>query len=94
MLKSMSFPRTVPNRTSNCGIEFSLQSPELQLHTVLNQKKIGLLTLLNCEAASLTVFTTMCPEEQQTSDNLIVKDYYFIIEILINLALEVSLEDV
>ena len=29
----------------------------------------------------LTVFTTMCPKEQQTSDNLIVKDYCFIIEI-------------
>ena len=28
MLKSMSFPLTVPNRTSNGGIEFSLQSPE------------------------------------------------------------------
>ena len=27
------------------------------------------------------MFTTMCPEEQQTSDNLIVKDYCFIIEI-------------
>ena len=43
--------------------------------------KIGLLILLNCEPASLTVFTTMCPEEQQTSDNLILKDYCFIIEI-------------
>ena len=41
-----------------------------------------LLILLNCQAASLTVFTTVCPEEQQTSDNLIVKDYCFIIEIL------------
>ena len=41
----------------------------------------GLLMLLNCEAASLTVFTTMCTEEQQTSGNLIVKDYCFIIEI-------------
>ena len=30
---------------------------------------------------SLTVFTTMCPKGQQTSDNLIVKDNYFIIEI-------------
>ena len=30
--------------------------------------------LLNCEAASMTVFTTMC-------SNLIVKDYCFIIEI-------------
>ena len=36
---------------------------------------------LNCEAVSLTVFTTMFPREQQTSDNLIVKDYCFIIEI-------------
>ena len=27
------------------------------------------------------MFTTMCPKEQQTSDNLIVKDYCFIIEI-------------
>ena len=27
------------------------------------------------------MFTTMCPNEQQTSDNLIVKDYCFIIEI-------------
>ena len=26
------------------------------------------------------MFTTMCPEEQQTGDNLIVKDYCFIIE--------------
>ena len=27
------------------------------------------------------MFTTMCPKEQQTIDNLIVKDYCFIIEI-------------
>ena len=27
------------------------------------------------------MFTTMCPKEQQTSDNLIAKDYCFIIEI-------------
>ena len=27
------------------------------------------------------MFATMCPEEQQTSDNLIVKDNCFIIEI-------------
>ena len=27
------------------------------------------------------MFTTMCPEELQTSDNLVVKDYFFIIEI-------------
>ena len=31
--------------------------------------------------SSLTVFTTICPKEQQTSDNLIVKDYCFITEI-------------
>ena len=60
---------------------FSIVTWVLQLHTVWNQKKIGLLILLNCEAASLTVFTTMCPKEQHTSDNLIVKDYSFIIEI-------------
>ena len=47
----------------------------------LKSEKTGLLILLNCEAASLTVFTTMCPEDQQTSDNLIVKDNCFIIEI-------------
>ena len=68
MLKSMSFPLTVPNHTSKGGLDFSLQS-------------IGLLLLLNCEAASLTVFTTRHPEEQQTSDNLIVKDNCLIIEI-------------
>ena len=82
MLKSMSFPLTIPNCTSKGGRDFSPQSPEfLRLHTLRNQKKIGLLILLNCEAASLTVFTTMCPEEQQTTDNLIVKDNCFIIEI-------------
>ena len=37
--------------------------------------------MLNGEVTSLTVFTTMCPKKQQTSDNLIVKDYCFIIEI-------------
>ena len=37
--------------------------------------------------------TTMCPKEQQTSDNVIVKDYCFIIEYLINLASVVSLGD-
>ena len=47
----------------------------------LKSEKIGLLILINCEPASLTVFTIMCPKEQQTSDNLIVKDYCFIIEI-------------
>ena len=31
--------------------------------------------------ADCTDFTTMCPKDQQTSDNLIVKDYCFITEI-------------
>ena len=44
-------------------------------------KSVGLLIFLNCEVANLTVFTTMCQKEQQTSDNLIVKDNCFIIEI-------------
>ena len=40
----------------------------VKLHAVRNQKKIGLLILLNCQVEGLTVFTTMCPEEQLTSD--------------------------
>ena len=47
----------------------------------LKSEKDWSVVLLNCEAASLTVFTTMCPKEQKTSANLIVKDNYFIIEI-------------
>ena len=50
-------------------------------YNLKSEKKIGLLILLNCGAASLTVFTTMCLKEQQTNDNLIVKDYCFVIEI-------------
>ena len=82
MLKSTSFPLTVPNRTSNLEKDFSLQS--LEFYSCIQfeiGKKIGLLILLNCEAGSLTVFATMCPKEQQTSDNLIVKDYCFITDI-------------
>ena len=94
MLKNMSFSLTVPNPTSNGGIDFSLQSPEFYSFMQFEIRKIGLLILLNCEAASLTVFTTMCPKEQQNSDNLFVKDNCFIIEILINLALVVSVGDV
>ena len=82
MLKSITFPLTVPNRTSNGGIYFSLQSPVFYSCRQFEiKKKIGLLILLHCEAASLTVFTTMCPKEQQTSDKLIIKDNCFIIEI-------------
>ena len=39
-------------------------------------------------------FTIMCPYEQQTSDNLIVKDTVLSWIYLINLALVVSLGDV
>ena len=72
----MSFLLTEPNRTSNLGKDFSLQS--LEFYSCIQfeiRENIGLLILLNCEAASssLTVFAIMCPEEQQTSDNLIVK---------------------
>ena len=77
----MNFPLTVPSRTSNLGKDFSLQS--LEFYSCIqfeNQKKIGLLILLNCEATSLRLFTTMCPKEQQTNDYLIVKDHCFIIE--------------
>ena len=76
----MSFPSTVPNRTSKGGPDASLHSPEVYSCIQFEIRKVGLLILLNREAASLAVFTTMCPKEQQTSDNLIVKDYYFIIE--------------
>ena len=82
MLKSTSFPLTVPSRTSNLGNDFSLQS--LEFYSCIQfeiRKKIGLLIFLNCEAARLTVFTTMCLKEQQSNDNLIVKDYCFITDI-------------
>ena len=75
------FPSYCTTSYLNLGERFfSAVTWVLQLHRVWNQKKIGLLILLNCEPASLTVFTTMCPKEQQTSDNLIGKDYCFIIE--------------
>ena len=77
----MSFLLTVPKRTANLGKDFSPQSPEFYSCIQFEIRKTGLLSLLNCEAVSLTVFTTMCPEEQQTSNNLIVKDNCFIIEI-------------
>ena len=74
------FSNDPEDRTSNLRKDFSLQP--LKFYSCIQfEKKIGLLILLNCEAASLTVFTTMCLKEQQTSDNLIVKDYSFIIEI-------------
>ena len=33
------------------------------------------------KSEKMTVLTSMCPKEQQTNDNLIVKDYCFIIEV-------------
>ena len=79
MLKSMSFPLTVPSCTSNLGKIFLYSL--LSFTTGYSLKSEKLLILLNCEGASLTVFTTMCLKEQQTSDNLIVKDCCFITEI-------------
>ena len=91
MLKSMSFPLTVSNRTSN----FSLQSPEFYSCIQFEiRNETGLLILLNCEAASLTVFTTMFHKEQQASDNLIVKYNCLSFKYLINAALVISLGDV
>ena len=52
-----------------------------------------MLILLHCEAASLTLFRTMYPWEQQTSYNLIVKKTVLSFKYLINAALVVSLGD-
>ena len=53
---STSFPLIVPSRTANLGKDFSLQSLEFYSCIYsLKSEKIGLLSLLNCEAASLTV---------------------------------------
>ena len=81
MLKSTSFPLPVLNRISKLGKTFLYSHLSFTAVYSLKSEKIGLLILLNCEAASLTVFTTPYPKEQQTSDNLIVKDYCFIVEI-------------
>ena len=69
----MSFPLTVPNRTSKGGLDFSLQSSEFYrvAYSLKSEKDFAKLYP-----------ATMCPEDQQTSDNLIVKDNCFIIEIL------------
>ena len=40
------------------------------------------------------MFTAMCPKEQQTSDNLIVKDNCFIIEICDKFSFSSILRDV
>ena len=77
MLKSMSF-LLEPNRTSIWGKIFLYSHLSFTTAYSLKSEKIGPLILQNCEAANLTVFTTMCPEEQQTTDNLIVNDYFVI----------------
>ena len=61
--------------------------------TAWNQKQIGQLIVLICQAAILTVFkfATMCPNEQQSSDNLIVKDNLLLSKYLLNVALVVCL---
>ena len=58
----------------------------------LSQNKMK--RLLNCEDASLTVFATKYLKEQQTSDNLIVKDYCFIIEIFDKFSFSGILRDI
>ena len=78
MLKSMSFSPTVPEaRPQTWGKIFLCSHLSFTAAHSLKSEKIGLLILLNCEATSLTVFTTMCSKEQQTSDNLIVKKFSF-----------------
>ena len=47
----------------------------------LDFSKFGLWSEVSSFASIPTVLTTMFPKEQQTSDNLIIKDYCFIIEI-------------
>ena len=68
MLKSTSFPLTIPNCTSNLEKALSLQPIEFY-------------SCIQFEIRAASVYNQGCPKEQQTSDNLIVKDYCFIIEI-------------
>ena len=77
----MSFALTEPNRTSNLEKGFLCSQMTFTAADSLKSEKDWPVDLLNCEVSSLTVFTTMWPKEQQTSNNLIVKDYCFIIEI-------------
>ena len=78
MLKSMSFPLSWGKiflcSQLNFTAAYSLKSEK-------DWPVARPVELLNCEVTSLTVFTTMCPTDQQTSDNLILKDNRFIIEI-------------
>ena len=79
MLKSMTFALTW-GKILLCSHLSSTAAYSLKLEI-----------LPNCEVASLTVFTTMCPEEQQTIDNLTT---VLSLKYLMNLALVVSLGDV
>ena len=56
MLKSMSLTLTEPNRTSNFGKDFFYSHLSFTAAYSLKSEKIGLLILLNSEAASPTVF--------------------------------------
>ena len=76
MLKSTIFPLAVPNCTSNLGKIFVCSHLSFTAAYSLKSKKDW-----PVDFANLTVFAIMCPKEQQTSDNLIVKNYCFIIEI-------------
>ena len=86
MFKSMSFALTVPNRTSILGKIFRYSHLSFTAAYSLKSEKNW--------PVSLTVFTAMCPEEQETSDNLIAKTTVLSLKNLINLALVVSLGDV
>ena len=78
MLKSTSFRLTAPSRTSNLGKIFLHSHLSFTAAFSLKSEKGWSDDFAKLEAVSLT---TMCPKEQQTRNNLIVKDYCFIIEI-------------
>ena len=80
MLKSMSFPLTVPTRTSNLGKIFLYSNLSFTVAYGLKSEKYWPVDFAKLWSG-LTVFATMRPKVQQTSDNLIVKDSCFIIEI-------------
>ena len=83
MLKNVGFSLTVPRPTSIWGKIFLYSHLSFTVAYSSKSEKDWPVdfAMIDCEPASLTVFTTMCPKEQQTRDNLIVKDHCFIIEI-------------
>ena len=60
----------------------------------LKSENIGLLILLNCESASLTVFTTCVLKSNKPVIICLLKTAVLSLKYLINLALVVSLGDV